>query len=136
MSKQASAITIAKQKDGYSLKATGAFGGGFTRHVSENELVGGIIRAWQMYGNNPLGCSVIGDIPQSAQDIVDKLTHPAESDTSAVLTVRLSGVEADLIRTAAESAGKSINQWCRQTLLDAIRRMEEYTRNNQIDEEM
>jgi len=115
MPKQPSTITIAKIGDGFSVDAKGAFGGGWTKHCSLNELQGTIIRAWQMYGSNPMGCSIIG-APEELRGLVDQLTGGGdEKDTS--IMVRLSSVEKNLIQQAAESAGQSVNQWCREKLL-------------------
>ena len=73
MPKQPSVITIAKLGNGYSVDARGAFGGGWARPTTEAELTGTILRAWQMYGSNPLGCTIVGDLPPEAQAIADKL---------------------------------------------------------------
>jgi hypothetical protein len=108
MTKQASIVTVAKQGDGYSVDARGAFGGGWTRHTTREELQGTIIRAWQMYGNNPLGCDISGDIPEDVQSTVDKLKS---STGKAVITLRVSEAEANIIRARAEAENLSVNQW-------------------------
>ena len=108
MTKQASIVTVAKQGDGYSVDARGAFGGGWTRHTTKEELSSTIIRAWQMYGNNPLGWDVIGDIPEDVQSTVDKLKS---STGKAVITLRVSEAEANIIRANAEAENLSVNQW-------------------------
>ena len=113
-SKQASTITIAKIGDHYSVDARGAFGGGWTRAATETELESVIIRAYQMYGSNPLGFEVIG-APESLSELVAKLTA-SRVEGDAVLTIRLPKYEADLIRGAAGIENRSVNQWCRMTL--------------------
>lgn len=107
--KQASMITVAKQGDGYSVDARGAFGGGWTRHATKEELASTIIRAWQMYGNNPLGWEVIGDIPDDVQSTVDKLK--SSTGGKSVVTLRVSEAEANIIKARAESENMSVNQW-------------------------
>lgn len=118
MPKQPSVITVAKQGNGYSVDARGAFGGGWTRHVAATELIAAITRAWQMYGSNHLGCSIVGELPADAQAIADQLQGATQG--MAVLTIRVSSVQADMIRAAAESAGQSMNRWCSDVLLGAI----------------
>lgn len=107
--KQASMITVAKQGDGYSVDARGAFGGGWTRHATKEELASTIIRAWQMYGNNPLGWEVIGELPDDVQTTVDKLK--SSTGGKAVVTLRVSQAEADIIKANAESENMSVNRW-------------------------
>ncbi|GAJ07532.1 unnamed protein product [marine sediment metagenome] len=51
MPKKSSIITVAAQGNGYSVDARGAFGGGWTRHVTLAELSGAITTAWQQYGS-------------------------------------------------------------------------------------
>jgi hypothetical protein len=115
MSKQASIITIAKQGDGYSVDARGAFGGGWTRHATVAELSSTIIRAWQMYGNNPLGCEIIGDLPDDVKELVNKL-QSSSGGGKAVITLRVSEVEADIIRARAEAENLSANQWIKNLI--------------------
>ena len=108
MSKKPSMITVAKIGSGYSVDARGAFGGGWTRHTTKEELSSTIIRAWQMYGNNPLGWDAIGDIPEDIQATVDKLKT---STGRAVITLRVSDAEANIIRANAEAENLSVNRW-------------------------
>lgn len=114
MVKQASITTVAKQGDGYSVDAKGAFGGGWTRHASKEDLSSTIIRAWQMYGDNPMGWEVIGDLPDDVKTLVDKLQS---SSGKAVITLRVSEVEANIIKAKAESENLSVNQWVKNKLL-------------------
>lgn len=107
--KQASMITVAKQGDGYSVDARGAFGGGWTRHTTKEDLASTIIRAWQMYGGNPLGWDVVGDIPDDIQTTVDKLK--SSTGGKSVVTLRVSQAEADIIKANAESENMSVNRW-------------------------
>ena len=118
MPKTASIITVAKQGEGYRVDARGAFGGGWQRHVKANELSSAITIAWQQYGSNPLGCEIIGDMPDPVRVLADKLQ--ASGEGKAVLTIRVSEGEADLIRAAAEGEGKSLNQWAREKLIAAL----------------
>lgn len=115
MPKQASIITIAKLKDGhYSVDARGAFGGGFTAPTDEAGLEGVILRAWQQYGSNPLGCEIIG-APDRLKELVDRLTA-STGEGDAVITIRMPKYEADQIRRAATFEGRSVNQWGRLVL--------------------
>lgn len=109
MDKRQSIITVAKVGDGYSVDAKGAFGGGWTRQISLDELSSTIIRAWQMYGDNPLGCEIVGDLPENAQRLADKLTSGGSE--KAVITLRVSQPESSLIKQMAESENKSVNQF-------------------------
>jgi hypothetical protein len=119
MKKQASIITVAKLSgDNYSVDARGAFGGGWTRPTKEDELAGTITRAWQMYGNNPLGCKIIGQMPSKVQELADRLMN-SEGKGESVINVRLADYEADDIRAAAAADGRSINQWARMILVKA-----------------
>jgi hypothetical protein len=119
MAKQASVITVTKMANGmYSVDARGAFGGGWTKPTPGAELTSTIIRAWQMYGSNPLGCEIIGELPPAAQEIADKLMTAAD-DKKTVLTIRVLEQEANIIRQAAESANESVNEWVRQALIQA-----------------
>ena len=113
MPEQKSIITISRNNDRYHLDARGVYGGGFARWVSEQELASAIINAWQQYGSNPLGCEIIGEMPEETRQLVDRLQN---STDKAVFTIRVSAAEADLIRAAAESAGQSINHWARSIL--------------------
>lgn len=109
MAKQASIVTVAKQGDGYSVKAEGAFGGGWTRHATKEDLASTIIRAWQMYGSNPLGWDVVGELPEDVQATVDRLK--SSTGGKSVITLRVSEAEADIIKARAESENLSVNQW-------------------------
>lgn len=111
--KQPSMITVAKIGGNYSVDAKGAFGGGWTKAVDENELTGTIIRAWQMYGNNPLGCRIVGDLTPEAQEIADQL----QGSKTKMVTVRMTEAEIMILNQAAEAEGESLNQWCRRVLL-------------------
>lgn len=116
MEKQASVITVAKIPNGYySVDARGAFGGGWTRPAKEDELANTITRAWQMYGSNPLGCQIIGQLPPEVQELANKLMSSGAT-RDAVITLRLPQIEAEAIREAAAFEGRSVNQWCRIAL--------------------
>lgn len=106
--KQASMITVAKQGDGYSVDARGAFGGGWTRHATKEELASTIIRAWQMYGGNPLGWEVIGELPDDVQATIERLKS---STGGKAITLRVSEAEANIIKAWAESENLSVNRW-------------------------
>ncbi len=122
MEKQASVITVAKlgSGDNYSVDARGAFGGGWTRPTKESELGDTITRAWQMYGNNPLGCQIIGMMPEKVQELANKLMTSTEKG-DAVINLRLPSYEAEDIRAAAAADGRSINQWIRIILAKAAK---------------
>ena len=109
MGKKPSMITVAKIGSGYSVDARGAFGGGWTRRANSDELSSTIIRAWQMYGDNPLGCEIVGDMPENVQQLADKLTSGGSE--KSVITIRVSRPEAILIKQMAESENKSVNQF-------------------------
>ena len=120
MPKTPSIITISKLKNGnYSVDARGAFGGGFMIPTNEDGLEGAIITAWQRYGNNPLGCEIIG-YPERLNDLVLRLTTSTH-EGDAVLTIRLPKFEADQIRQAAALDDRSVNHWCRLTLTKAAK---------------
>ncbi len=116
MGKRASVISIAKMGDGYVVDARGAFGGGYRRPVKADELKSAIVRAWQQYGDNPLGCQIIGDFPSDIKTLVDDL-HSAAGGDKQVITLRLPATEAMLVRQAAEAAGLSVNEWARRRLV-------------------
>ncbi len=113
MAKQPSIVTVARQGDGYSVDARGAFGGGYSNRVTADELPSAIVHAYQRYGSNPLGFEVVGELTPEAQDMVSKLTSLKDKG----LMLRMSEAELDLVRMAAESAGKSINQWIREVVV-------------------
>lgn len=120
MEKQASVITVAKLNDGYySVDARGAFGGGWSRLTKEGELASTITRAWQMYGNNPLGCQIIGIMPKDVQEIADKLMASSEKGDT-VFTLRVPQYEAEAIRAEAAKEGRSINQWLRMVISKSL----------------
>lgn len=112
--KQPSLITIAKIGPNYSLDARGAFGGGWRVIVKESELSGRLIRAWQMFGNNRLGCTIVGDLPGEIKALAEQLMAGKEK----MISVRMSGPEISIINQAAEAIGESQNQWCRRVLLE------------------
>src|SRR3990172_1920902 len=89
MPKQPSIITVARMGGGYSVDARGALGGGWTRPTPAEELTGTILRAWQQYGSNPLGCEIVGEMPTDTQAVVDKLRAVTSDDGQVVLTLRL-----------------------------------------------
>jgi len=122
MEKRASVITVAKLGDGdnYSVDARGAYGGGWTRPTKEADLSGVITRAWQMYGNNPLGCQIIGMMPEKVQELANKLMTSTEKG-DAVINLRLPLYEAEDIRAAAAADGRSVNQWARIVLAKAAK---------------
>jgi len=116
MQKQPSVITVAKMPNGYySVDARGAFGGGWTRPTKEDDLASTITRAWQMYGSNPLGCQIIGQMPVEVQELANKLME-SKSKGDVVITLRLTQFEAEEIRAAAALEGRSVNQLCRIAL--------------------
>lgn len=121
MEKQASVITVAKLSgDNYSVDARGAFGGGWTRPTKESELTSTIIRAWQMYSGNPLGCQIIGMMPDSVQELANRLMASAEKGDERI-TLRLPEYEMEDIKTAAAADGRSVNQWARMVLAKAAK---------------
>lgn len=120
MEKQASVITVAKLSgDNYSVDARGAFGGGWTRPTKESELASTITRAWQMYGSNPLGCQIIGIMPEDVQELANRLMASGGKG-DVVMTLRILNHEAEDIRAAAAADGRSVNQWVRMVLAKAV----------------
>ena len=118
MPKQQSIITVARQGDHYTVDARGAFGGGWTAPTAEKDLAGTILRGWQMYGKNPMGCEIIApDVPPPIMGVIRQLEAAGTGEERAVITVRLSQAEADICKARAEAVGKSINQWAREKLL-------------------
>lgn len=114
--KQPSVITITKLANGsYAVDARGAFGGGYTQPTPAANLPGAIIRAWQMYSNNPLGCEIIAaGLPDEAQRVVDKL----QGDGGGYrFVLRLNEAEADIVRQRAEAEGLSLNEWTRRKVI-------------------
>jgi hypothetical protein len=118
MAKQPSVITIAKTGNMYRIDTRGAFGGGWQLSATEAELAGAITRAWQQYGSNPLGCEIIGDLPQGVKELADRLMSLGQ-EGNVVITLRIPTSEADAIRSAAEKDDRSVNQWARLALKKA-----------------
>jgi hypothetical protein len=114
-----SLVSVAKLAEGgYSVQASGTYGGGWTQQVKVEELASTLIRAYQMYGTNKEGISytVPDDVPDNIREMVNTLEHGDSRKFEAIL-LRLTDPEAAIIRQTAESEGKSINQWCREKLL-------------------
>ena len=117
MPKIPSTITVSSLANGsYALKATGSFGGGYTKPTTAEYLPGAIIRAWQIFGDNPLGCIITtAGLPAEVQALVDKLQ--GDGATRRGVTLRVTAAELAIMHGLAAEAELSLNEWMRRTLV-------------------
>lgn len=101
MNKQPSLITIAKRGNHYRIDARGAYGGGYQQQVPADEIKSALAIAWMQYGNNPLGCDVIG-ATEGLEDYIETLK--AGRKTNNIL-IRVSDAEKIEIEAAAKASG-------------------------------
>lgn len=102
--KQPSQITIAKIGGNYKIDARGTFGGGYTQQVSNQDIKSALAIAWMQYGNNPLGCEIIGDTA-GLEDYIQTLQSNRKSDN---IILRVSPAEKISIESAATQSGLSV----------------------------
>jgi hypothetical protein len=100
-SKQPSRITIAKQGNNYRINARGAFGGGYQQQVPAAEIKSALATAWMQYGNNPLGCDVVGTT-DGLEDYIESLKAGRKSNN---ILIRVSDAEKLEIEVAAKASG-------------------------------
>ena len=101
MSKQPSVITIAKSGKDYRINARGAFGGGYQQQVPASDIKSALAIAWMQYGNNPLGCDIVGTT-EGLEDYIDSLKSGRKSDN---ILIRVSPADKTEIEVAAKAIG-------------------------------